>query len=48
MRELFDRWQRWAEVQRHLMIGERPAVTEEAYVRVLARFADACKGPLKR
>jgi hypothetical protein len=42
--EVFDRWQQWAEVQRHLMIGDRPSVSEEAYIRVLTRFADACKG----
>jgi hypothetical protein len=40
--EVFDRWQRWAEVQRHLMIGDRPSVSEEAYVRVLSRFVKAC------
>jgi hypothetical protein len=43
MPEVFDRWQRWAEVQRHLMLGGCPAVGEETYIRVLARFADACK-----
>jgi hypothetical protein len=44
--EVFDRWQCWVEVQRHLMIGGRPSVSEEAYIQVLTRFAGACRGPL--
>jgi hypothetical protein len=46
--EVFDRWQRWAEVQCHLMISGRPSVSEEANIRVLTRFADACKAQLRR
>ena len=46
MLEVLDGWQRWVEVQRHLMINACPAVCEEAYIRVL-RFANACKGPLR-
>jgi hypothetical protein len=44
MPEVFYRWQRWAEVQRHFMTGDRPSVSEEAYIRVLTRFAHACMG----
>ncbi len=48
VRHVFERWQRWAEAQRHLMIGGRPSVSEEEYATVLACFAEACLGPLKR
>jgi hypothetical protein len=47
MTEVFERWQRWAETQRHLMIGDRPSVSEEGYIRVLTRFADAGKEPFR-
>lgn len=48
VRDAYERWQRWAEVQRHSVIGGRPATTEEAYATVLARFAESSRGPLTR
>jgi hypothetical protein len=44
VRDVYERWQRWAEVQRHLTIGDRASVSEEAYAMVLARFAEAFQG----
>jgi hypothetical protein len=46
--EVFDRWHRWAETQRHRMLGGRPVVSEEAYTRVLGRFANASAGLERR
>jgi hypothetical protein len=47
VRDVYELWQEWAEVQRHFMIGGQPGVTEEAYTTVLASFAAAFQGPLK-
>jgi hypothetical protein len=47
IRDVYERWHNWADVQRHFMIGGQPGVTEEAYATVLASFAAAFQGPLK-
>jgi hypothetical protein len=47
VRDVYERWQKWADTQRHLVIGNRPGVTEEAYAAVLASFAATFQGPLK-
>jgi hypothetical protein len=46
IRDVYERWQKRADVQRHVMIGGRPAISEEAYATVLASFAAAFQGPL--
>jgi hypothetical protein len=47
IRDVYERWHKWADGQRQLFIGGRPAVSEEAYVTVLTRFAEAFRGPLR-
>jgi hypothetical protein len=39
--DVFERWERWAEGQRGLILGGRPSVSAEAYELVRARFAAA-------
>lgn len=41
VRDVYERWEKWADVQRRTMIGNRASVSEEAYVTVLIRFAEA-------
>lgn len=45
MPDVFERWLGWVEGQRHLVIGGRPSVSEEAYIQVLASFAAHCREP---
>jgi hypothetical protein len=39
--DVIDRWQRWADTQRRVTIGDGSGVSEEAYPAVLARFFGA-------
>jgi hypothetical protein len=48
VRDVYERWQKWADGQRQFFIGGRPGVSEEAYATVLTSFAEAFRGPLKR
>jgi len=48
VRDVYERWQKWADAQRQFFIGGRPGLSEEAYATVLTRFAEAFRGPLKR
>jgi hypothetical protein len=47
VRDVYERWQEWADTERSVIIGGRPSVSEEAFVMVLTRFAEAFRGPLK-
>ncbi len=44
LRAAFERWDRWADVQRRSLIVGRPGVTEEDYTTVRACFAAAVRG----
>lgn len=46
VRDAFERWERWADVQRHSMILGRPGVTQDEQETVHARFVEAGRGPL--
>jgi hypothetical protein len=39
VRDVFERWERWADGQRGLVLAGRPGVSAEAYETVRARFA---------
>lgn len=41
VRRAFERWERWADVQRHSIVAGRPGVTEVDYQAVRARFIEA-------
>jgi hypothetical protein len=47
VRDVYERWQKWADCERSVMINGRPSISEEAFVTVLTRFAEAFRGPLK-
>ncbi|MCW2885942.1 MAG: hypothetical protein JWL58_2804 [Streptosporangiaceae bacterium] len=47
VREVYERWQKWADIQRSVITGGRPSISEEAFAMVLTRFAEAFRGPLK-
>jgi hypothetical protein len=47
VRDVYERWQKWADTERSVIIGGRPSISEEAFVMVLTRFAEAFGGPLK-
>jgi hypothetical protein len=42
VRRAFERWERWADIQRDSIVAGRPGVTEAEYQAVRARFAEAC------
>lgn len=41
VRDVYERWQEWADLQRRFTIGDRLGVSEVAYATVLTRFAEA-------
>src|SRR5262249_30090973 len=43
-----ERWQKWADTGRGLIINGRPSISEQSYAIVVARFAEAFGGSLKR
>jgi hypothetical protein len=47
VRDVYERWQKWADTGRVLIVGGKPCISEEAYATVLASFAAAFHGPLK-
>lgn len=46
VRGAFERWQRWADGQRQLILAGRRGMTEAEYENVCRRFAAASTGPL--
>jgi hypothetical protein len=42
--DVYERWQKWADTERSIMIDGRPSISEEAFVTVLTRFAEAFRG----
>jgi hypothetical protein len=41
VRDVYERWQKWADTGRGLIINGRPSISEEAYATVLASFSAA-------
>jgi hypothetical protein len=44
VRAVYERWQKWADTERSIMIDGRPSISEEAFVTVLTRFVEAFRG----